>query len=206
MIKMFKKNEGIVVMLLPIIILPMICFTYFTLEPMIDVANGKPVQMEYENTTNIVQEPVLPKNPDDDIPVVEYKGFDTFGEIRIPDINLKQKVISSVTADAIEVTCAYLYSSNGFNQVGNTVIIGHNYRNGKLFSNVKKLKVGNKIYLKTNGQEEIEYEIYKVFVTTSSDATFYNRETNGKREITLSTCTDDADKTDNRLIVLAREK
>ena len=206
MIKIFKKSEGIVIMLLPIIILPMLCFTYLTLEPMIDVASGKPVQMEYENTANIVQEPVVPKNPDDDIPVVEYKGFDTFGEIRIPAIDLKQKVISSVTPDAIEVTCAYLYSSNGFNQVGNTVIIGHNYRNGKLFSNVTKLEVGNKIYLKTNGQEEIEYEVYKVFVTTSSDATFYNRETNGKREITLSTCTDDADTTDNRLIVLAREK
>ena len=133
-------------------------------------------------------------------------GYDTFGELRIPAIDLNQKVISSVTADAIEISSAYLYSTDGFNQPGNTVIIGHNYRNGELFSNVTKLKIGDKIYLKTNGQDEIEYTIYNIFETSSTDASFYNRDTSGKREITLSTCTDDVEVTDNRLIILAREE
>ena len=36
-------------------------------------------------------------------------------------------------------------------------------------------------------------------------SSFYQRDTAGKREVTLSTCTDDASTTDKRLIVLARE-
>ena len=207
-----KKNNdlegGAVITLLPIILIPLIAFTYLTYTPIYDVKTGNydtnTLVMEYEN--QITETPKPKVNPDDSIPKVKYKGFDTFGVLEIPKIKLSQRVISSVSVDAIENSCAYLYSSNGFNQVGNTVIIGHNYRNGKLFSNVTKLATGDKITLKTNGQSKaIEYTIYKMFITSSSDASFYNRDTSGKREITLSTCTDDVEITDNRLIVLARE-
>lgn len=201
-----NRSKGVVKVFFPVMILPFLYVTFLTLEPIDDVRNGKnSISMEYENNVNVTA-PVEEKNPDEDIPIVKYQGFDTYGELRIPAIDLNQKVISSVTADAIEVSSAYLYSTDGFNMPGNTVIIGHNYRNGTLFSNVTKLKVGDKIYLKTNGQEEIEYTIYKTFETTSSDASFYNRDTAGKREITLSTCTDDVEVTDNRLIILAREE
>ena len=39
------------------------------------------------------------------------------------------------------------------------------------------------------------------FDTTNTDTSFYNRDTNGKKEITLSTCTDDSAR---RLIIEAR--
>ena len=204
--KFFKKNRGVAIILFPIMVLPFLYFTFLALEPMDDVQSGRDsITMDYGNNVTVT-EPVEEKNPDDDIPIVKYQGYDTFGELRIPAIDLNQKVISSVTADAIEISSAYLYSTDGFNQPGNTVIIGHNYRNGELFSNVTKLKIGDKIYLKTNGQDEIEYTIYNIFETSSTDASFYNRDTSGKREITLSTCTDDVEVTDNRLIILAREE
>lgn len=203
--KFLKNVNGVAVILMPIIMFPIIYFTYLGVESIEDTYNNSKnsISMEYENKT--VTPPQEKKNPDDDIPIVKYKGFNTYGEIRIPSINLNQRVISNVTAKGIENSCAYLYSTNGFNRPGNTVIIGHNYRNGKLFSNITKLKIGDKIYLKTNGQNEIEFTVYKTFETTSDDASFYNRQTNGKREISLSTCTDDADTTDNRLIILAKE-
>lgn len=204
--KFFKKNRGVAIILFPIMVLPFLYFTFLALEPINDVQSGRDsIAMDYGNNVTVT-EPVEEKNPDDDIPIVKYQGYDTFGELRIPAIDLNQKVISSVTADAIEISSAYLYSTDGFNQPGNTVIIGHNYRNGELFSNVTKLKIGDKIYLKTNGQDEIEYTIYNIFETSSTDASFYNRDTSGKREITLSTCTDDVEVTDNRLIILAREE
>ena len=49
------------------------------------------------------------------------------------------------------------------------------------------------------------YSVYYKFVTNSSDASFYQRETNGKREITLTTCTDQGSQTGERYIVYARE-
>lgn len=206
MIKFLKNKRGIAVTLFPIMVLPIIYISTLVTEPIIDVGINKgSISMEYDHNI-VVTPPVEEKNPDEEIPIVKYKGYDTFGELRIPAINLNQKVISSVTADAIEISSAYLYSTDGFNRPGNTVIIGHNYRNGELFSNVTKLKIGDKIYLKTNGQDEIEYTIYKIFETSSSDASFYNRDTQGKREITLSTCTDDVEVTDNRLIILGKEE
>lgn len=206
MIKFLKNKRGIAVTLFPIMVLPIIYISTLVTEPIIDVGINKgSISMEYDHNI-VVTPPAEKENPDEEIPIVKYEGYDTFGELRIPTIDLKQKVISSVTADAIEISSAYLYSTDGFNRPGNTVIIGHNYRNGELFSNVTKLKIGDKIYLKTNGQDEIEYTIYKIFETSSSDASFYNRDTQGKREITLSTCTDDVEVTDNRLIILGKEE
>ena len=206
MIKFLKNKRGIAVTLFPIMVLPIIYISTLVTEPIIDIGTNKgSISMEYDRNI-VVTPPAEKENPDEEIPIVKYEGYDTFGELRIPAINLNQKVISSVTADAIEISSAYLYSTDGFNRPGNTVIIGHNYRNGELFSNVTKLKIGDKIYLKTNGQDEIEYTIYKIFETSSSDASFYNRDTQGKREITLSTCTDDVEVTDNRLIILGKEE
>lgn len=207
--KKLNLENGAATMLLPIIVLPVIAIAYLTYIPINDVNLGKydsnAIIMEYENQVESQPQPKI--NPDDSVPRGNYKGYKTIGTFRIPSISLNQKVLDSVSADGIENTCAYLYSNNGFNQVGNTVIIGHNYRNGKLFSNLTKLKNGDMLYLKTNGQKsEVKYKVYKRFITSSFDASFYNRDTSGKRELTLSTCSDDVEVTDNRLIILAREE
>ena len=46
------------------------------------------------------------------------------------------------------------------------------------------------------------YEIYDKFITYPEDANFMTVETNGVREISLSTCTDDSKE---RIIIKARE-
>ena len=89
----------------------------------------------------------------------------------------------------------------GINQIGNTVIIGHNYRNGLFFSNNKKLNIGDKIFITDNDGKQLTYTIYNKFETTPEDTSFYQRDTGGKPEVTLSTCTDDSSA---RLIILAR--
>ena len=90
----------------------------------------------------------------------------------------------------------------GVNKVGNTVIQGHNYRNGLFFSNLNKLSNGDKIYITGENGEKIEYVVYNKFEAGASESSFYNRDTNGLREITLSTCTNDGRL---RTIVLAKE-
>ena len=47
----------------------------------------------------------------------------------------------------------------------------------------------------------MSYTIYQIFETNEQDTSFYNRDTNGKIEVTLSTCTDDSKA---RTIILAR--
>lgn len=132
-----------------------------------------------------------------------YQDFVMLGYITIPKTNVKLPILEETSPKALETSVAVLYPSNNIqlNEAGNTVIIGHNYRNGKLFSNNKKLSVGDKILIKDASGRELTYIIYQKFETDPNDASFYNRDTNGVPEITLSTCTDDSQK---RIIIFAK--
>lgn len=133
---------------------------------------------------------------------VYYKEFVMLGYITIPKTKVKEPILEVVTPESLNTAVAVLYPSNPqLNKPGNVVIIGHNYRNGKFFSNNNKLTVGDKIMIKDNSGTELTYTIYQKFQTTEQDTSFYTRDTNGKAEITLSTCTDDSKA---RIIILAR--
>ena len=131
-----------------------------------------------------------------------YKGYPMLGYITISKTNVKEPILETVSPQALNIAVAALYPSNPkLNEPGNVVIIGHNYRNGTFFSNNKKLTIGDKIQIKDNSGKELTYTIYQKFQTTESDTSFYNRDTNGAIEITLSTCTDDSKE---RIIILAK--
>lgn len=130
-----------------------------------------------------------------------YKGFEVLGTMEIPATNFKYPVLApNVTTKKLETSVVFLYG-NGLNQAGNSVIIGHNYRNGLFFSNNKKLNIGDKIFVTDNEGNKVSYTIYNKFETTPEDTSFYQRDTAGKPELTLSTCTDDSKA---RLIIFAR--
>lgn len=136
---------------------------------------------------------------------VFMEGYEVVAKIRIPAISIEYPILNEVTRKSLDTAICLLYTTGGINKVGNTVYIGHNYRNSLFFSKNDQLEEGDKVYITDTSGEEVAYTIYDMFETTSTDTSFYQRETNGKREITLSTCTDDASTTEKRLIVLARE-
>ncbi len=133
-----------------------------------------------------------------------YKGFYMLGTIQIPKTGIKYPVLEKVTKKSLETSVAVIYPFENpvLNAKRNVVIVGHNYRNGVFFSNNKKLSKGDKINITDLEGKKVSYTIYKIFETTENDTSFYNRDTNGKREITLSTCTDNSKA---RLIIQARE-
>ena len=132
-----------------------------------------------------------------------YKGFYTLGSIEIPKTNVKYPILEKVTKKSLETSVAVVWPENAeLNKPGNVVIVGHNYRNGVFFSNNKKLSKGDKIYITDLNKNRVAYTIYNIFEASDTDTKFYNRNTDGKREITLSTCTDDSSA---RLIIEARE-
>ena len=138
------------------------------------------------------------------------EDYEIIGVIEIPKISLKSNILGETTKRSLEIAVAQIYTTGGLNQPGNTVIYGHNYRNTLFFSRNDELTVGDKIFItdESTGTKK-EYHIFNIFETTSTDTSFYTRtgeQTLGKVEVTLSTCTDDASKTDRRLIVQAREE
>lgn len=130
-----------------------------------------------------------------------YKGFTVVGKIEIPAIDLEYPILERATKSSLEASVGVLLGP-GLNQVGNTVIVGHNYRNSTFFSRNKELKNGDKVYITDTTGTRLEYTIYNVYTTSAEDTAYITRDTAGKREISLSTCTDDSR---YRLIVWARE-
>lgn len=134
----------------------------------------------------------------------KYNGFTVVGTMKIPAINLEYPVVEEVTTKALETALIALYpNGDNLNQPGNTVVIGHNYRNGMFFSNLKKLTNGAKIYVTDYKGKTITYEVYNKFEASSTDTSFYTRDTNGLAELTLSTCTDASN--DQRTIIFAKQ-
>ncbi len=132
-----------------------------------------------------------------------YKGFNVIGTIEIPKTKANYPVLEGPpTVKKLDTSVVALYPQNAvLNTEGNVVISGHNYRNGLFFSDNKKLSTGDKIYITDLYGNKVSYVIYNIFQAEENDTTFYNRDTNGGREITLSTCTDD---TSQRLIIEAK--
>lgn len=134
----------------------------------------------------------------------KYKGYTVVGTMKIPDINLEYPIFEDVKTKALEVGLVALYpNGDNLNLPGNTVVIGHNYRNGTFFSNLKKLSTGAKIYVTDYRGKSITYQIYNKFEASSTDTSFYTRDTNGLAELTLSTCTDASN--DQRTIIFAKQ-
>lgn len=129
----------------------------------------------------------------------DLRNYTIVGKIEIPKTNINYPIYQEITKATLEAGVAIAYGP-GLNQVGNTVIYGHNFRNGKFFSNNKKLVSGNKIYISDLEGNRVEYRIYSVYYTTPTDANYMVRDTEGKREISLQTCSDDNSR---RLIIWA---
>lgn len=169
------------------------------------------VQNTLENTVAVDTEPVVIEtvnqiestNPSGNSTsnVKTYKGFNVLGTIEIPKTGVKYPVLEKVTTKSLQVSVAYYYGP-GLNQVGNTTIYGHNYRNGAFFGKNKQLKNGDIIYITDNSGQRVKYTIYNVYTTSETDAEYVTRDTKGAREISLSTCTDDSK---GRLIIWAKE-
>lgn len=151
----------------------------------------------------VTEEPVVENNNESNEPEKVYmENYEVMGTIEIPKTGIEYPVLERVTVRSIEMAVAIAYGP-GLNEVGNTVIYGHNYRNGLFFSDNKKLSNGDKIYITDRYGEKVTYEIYNVYQTTQSDASYFTRDTEGRREISLQTCTDDGS---GRIIIWAAEK
>ncbi len=134
----------------------------------------------------------------------KYKGYTVVGTMKIPTINLEYPIVEEVSTTSLNTALVFLYPSpDNLNMPGNSVIIGHNYRNGTFFSNLKKLAKGAKIHVTDYRGTSLTYEVYNIFEAHEADTSFYQRDTNGLAELTLSTCTDASN--DQRTIILAKQ-
>jgi LPXTG-site transpeptidase (sortase) family protein len=142
-----------------------------------------------------------------------YLGnYEVKGTISIPKTGIEYQILSKVTADSLNQSVAILsiVSNTSLNETvtelnvkgTNTLILGHNYKNGKFFSDNYKLTNGDKIYITDSSGNKVTYVIYSMEYTEANDVSFMEREVGlNDTEITLETCNDD---TTQRLIIQAK--
>ncbi len=133
--------------------------------------------------------------------------YSTIATINIPKINIEYPILDGET-DSVEETEALLkISPTKFwgpepNEVGNFCIVGHNYRNSRFFSKVPTLENGDIIKITDLAGQTINYRVYNKYEVDPTDVSCTSQLTNGNKEITLITCTNDSKM---RVIVKARE-
>ena len=138
-----------------------------------------------------------------DTNALKYRDYIVEGKIELPTVNLRYPVLEEMKdANELEVSIVIQYGV-GLNKVGNTVLAGHNYWSGLFFGSNKLLNIGDPIYITdTATGQRIEYKIYQKYTTEESDTSYFNRNTDGKREVSLVTCQSN---NKYRLVIWARE-
>lgn len=152
-------------------------------------------------STNQIETKNTEKYPKEEI-IEEYKGYQVIAKLEIPEIKLETYILRNFSTESLNVSVTKFWGADP-NQIGNFCIAGHNFQNKNMFRNLKNLEIGNNIIISDNTIGKINYEIYNIYTVYPSDVSCLSQETNGKREVTLITCTSDSKE---RIIVKAREK
>ena len=131
-----------------------------------------------------------------------YKGYEVAAKLEIPSISLETYVLKKYSTQALNVSVTKFWGADA-NKIGNFCIAGHNFKNKNMFSNLKKLKIGENLFISDNQIGKVEYEIYDIYTVFPEDISCLSQQTNGAKEVTLITCTSNSEK---RIIVKAKEK
>lgn len=108
-------------------------------------------------------------------------------ELEIPFIDLKQYILEETTDENLNLALTQI-KKDQTPGVGNFTIAGHRgYRDGRHFSNLSKVPVGEKVYLHAEDETYV-YELKSSEVIEATDVDVLN-DIKGKDEITLITCT-----------------
>ena len=131
-----------------------------------------------------------------------YDGYDVVGKIEIPRTGIKYPIFDVATLSSMKISVGIVYGP-GLNEVGNTIIMGHNFRNGTFFSNNNRIRIGDSIYITDAYGWRLRYSVYEKYETSPDDFDYATRNTYGRREISLASCTSDSK---SRLIIWARAR
>ena len=114
--------------------------------------------------------------------------YTTEAIVTIPTIGISYPVLTE-TSDALLEISVNKYWGPAPNEVGNYCIVGHNYRNGKMFGRLSELVNGDVVELEDSSGRVFKYKVYNKYVVQPTDTRCTSQLTNGKTELTLITCT-----------------
>ncbi|MCI9245922.1 MAG: sortase [Clostridia bacterium] len=127
--------------------------------------------------------------------------YTTESVLKIPKIGIEYPVLSETSPDLLYVSINKYWGPEP-NEVGNYCIVGHYYESGIMFGKLHKLKNGDIAELTDLSGRKIKYQVYDKYVVEPTDTSCTSQMTNGKKELTLITCTNYGKQ---RLVIKLRE-
>ena len=162
-----------------------------------------------DNDANVVDDSAALDNLDaeskniftEEFTTADGQVFKPIATIRIPKIDVYYPILSETTDELLKKAPTKFWGCDP-NEVGNFCIAGHNYRNKKFFSKVPTLENGDVIEITDTKGRTVKYTVYNKYTVIPEDVSPISPLTNGRKDITLITCTNDSK---NRVIVKATE-
>ena len=130
------------------------------------------------------------------------KQYNYIGRVVIPKIGVDYAILDNWSDELLKVSICKFHGANP-NEVGNLCLVGHNWRNKRFFSKVPTLEIGDIVQITDLTEKTIDYEVYDIHTVDPSNTDDTTQKTNGRKEVTLITCTDDSSQ---RVIVKCKEK
>lgn len=133
----------------------------------------------------------------------EISGYKVIGKIIIAKIGLEDVILEKTTDQSLNLGLTKFWGPN-LNEAGNVSITGHNYKikRSPLFSKLNNVKIGDQFEIQDLSGRKVTYKIYEKFTVEPTDTSVIEQNKDGKREVTLITCTKGAKK---RIIIKAKE-
>ncbi len=124
------------------------------------------------------------------------------GILEIPKYEVELPIIGKWSYKLLKISICR-YKGPDPNEKGNLVLIGHNYKSGAHFGILKKLEVGDEIFLTDSATgTRVRYEVYQI-KSIAPDAFSALKTYQGDYGLTLMTCKDNGT---NRLLVRCVKK
>lgn len=199
-----KSNKSRVIINFILVILIFGIITYLRVENYGEENIKQSKSYEVENvatSTNNIKENYIKTYPKEDV-LEEYKGYKVDSKLEIPKIELETYVLKDFSKESLNVSVTKFWGCKP-NVTGNYCIAGHNFKNKNMFHDLKKLEKEDSLFIIDNKVGKVEYEIYDIYKVLPEDTSCLEQETNGKKEVTLITCTSDSEE---RIIIKATEK
>lgn len=129
------------------------------------------------------------------------QSYTTDAVLNIPTLGINYPVLSETSEELLKISLNKFWGPSP-NEVGNYCVVGHNYKNKKMFGKLSEIKNGDVVELTDNSGKTVKYAVYNKYVVEPDDVSCTSQLTNGNKEVTLITCTNYGKQ---RLVVKARQ-
>ncbi len=181
-------------------------------------------QIEYENTVEdvtiasqesdilvvVMDEEEIEEIPQEEAPTtpdmqehVTSTGelYTTESILDIPNLGIHYPVLSEQSDELLKISLNKYWGPKP-NEIGNYCVVGHNYKNGKMFGKLNQIQNGDTVTLTDAAGRTVQYAVYNKYIVDPEDRSCTSQLTGGYRELTLITCTNYGQ---DRLVVKCRE-